>query len=773
MRKSAYKAIVSSLVIAVAVWYIFYDLYPSEITDKSTQSTEFSTLRAFDHVKNIADEPHYIGSEAHNRKRNYIVEALEALDLEVQTQQGFVFNQDGALTIPENIITRIPASDPAPNSKVLLLLAHYDSAVHSSFGAADAASGVATILEAVRAFKAAGSSFQNDIIILFSDGEEVGLTGAELFAREHPWIDEVGLVLNFESRGSGGPSNMIVETNYGNSSLIELFGNAQGEHPLANSLMYSVYKLLPNDTDSTVFREIADVPSFFFAFIDDHFDYHTAKDIPERLDKRSLAHQGDYLTSALAKFSNADLTDLTSKQDQVYFTVTGLGLFYYPFSWIWILYGLAFLVFLGITTYGFKIDSLSRKEVFLGFVPWFLSLIISGLFTYFGWQLILRLYPEYTSILQGFTYNGHDYIVVFVALTLFFSFGIYQFFEEKLNPKNAMIAPLITWFIILFILNIYLTGAAFFLVPLVFVLLAFFFMIRFQIPSYLFLLILILPSLSMIAPFIKFFPVGLGLKMSYVSAIFTVLLFGNLLPVFGYFSVKKGVSALALVIAIAFFIKAHFNAEFDSESPRPNSLVYTLDAASNTARWNTYDQTLDPWSSPYFATYDDLSDASDYQSKYSTAYSKSSEAPVTEIPASRISVDTLNASAQGLKKFRVKLNYRRNLNRIVVSETSRINFKSFTVNTKQADALSDAENAYHVHTNRYKNNLIDYYVVNQEPLFFEFEVDKNQSVEFIINEISFDLLSHPKFSVKQRPKEMIPKPFVVNDAIIVKQKLSL
>ena len=773
MRKSAYKAIVSSLVIAVAVWYIFYDLYPSEITDKSTQSTEFSTLRAFDHVKNIADEPHYIGSEAHNRKRNYIVEALEALDLEVQTQQGFIFNQDGALTVPENIITRIPASDPSPNSKALLLLAHYDSAVHSSFGAADAASGVATILEAVRAFKAAGSSFQNDIIILFSDGEEVGLTGAELFAKEHPWIDEVGLVLNFESRGSGGPSNMIVETNYGNSSLIELFGNAQGEHPLANSLMYSVYKLLPNDTDSTVFREIADVPSFFFAFIDDHFDYHTAKDIPERLDKRSLAHQGDYLTSALAKFSNADLTDLTSKQDQVYFTVTGLGLFHYPFSWIWILYGLAFLVFLGIITYGFKINSLSRKEVFLGFVPWFLSLIISGLSTYFGWQLILRLYPEYTSILQGFTYNGHDYIVVFVALTLFFSFGIYQFFEEKLNPKNAMIAPLITWFIILFLLNIYLTGAAFFLVPLVFVLLAFFFMIRFQIPSYLFLLILILPSLSMIAPFIKFFPVGLGLKMSYVSAIFTVLLFGNLLPVFGYFSVKKGVSALALVIAIAFFIKAHFNAEFDSENPRPNSLVYTLDANSNLATWSTYDYELDDWSSPYFETYEDHTTETDYQSKYNTAYTKSSEAPVVDIPESTVFIDTLVASDSRLKKYRVRLQFNRNLHRVVISEPSKLNFKSFTVNTKQAEAMSGDENSRHVHKNRYKTNLIDYYVVNQEPLFFEFEIDKETPVEFVINEISFDLLSHPLLSVKKRPKEMMPKPFVVNDAIITKQKISL
>lgn len=773
MRKRAYKDIICLLFIAASVWYIFYDLYPSEITDLSTQATEFSTLRAFEHVKNIGDEPHYIGSETHNIKRNYIVNALENLNLQVQTQQGFVLNTEGVLTAPENIITRLPASDPAPNSKALLLLTHYDSAVHSSAGAADAASGVATILEALRAFQASNPSFQNDIIVVFSDGEEVGLTGAELFVKEHPWIDEVGLVLNFESRGSGGPSNMIVETNYGNSDLIALFGKAQGDHPLANSLMYSVYKLLPNDTDSTVFREIADVPSFFFAFIDDHYDYHTALDVPERLDKRSLAHQGDYLMAALDKFSNSDLSDLKSEQDDVYFTITGLGLFHYSFSWVWVIYSITFIAFLALLFLGFKTNSLNRREVFLGFVPWFLSLIIAGLATYFGWQLLLILYPEYDSILQGFTYNGHDYIVFFVALTLFITFMIYQVFDEKLNPKNVMVAPVLTWFVVIFMLNIFLKGAAFFIIPLIFILVAFFLMIRFQVPSYLFLLILILPSLSMIAPFIQFFPVGLGLEMSVISAVFTVLLFGNLIPVFGYFSIKKGVATMALLVAIGFFIKAHLDAEFTEDRPFPTSLIYMLDEESNTATWNTYDEELDSWTSAYFETFDDLTTSSDYQSKYNTGFAKSSSADLVPVPNSIIQVDTLMASQDHLKKFRIELAYQRNLNRIIVSETSQTNFKSFKVNGEVADFYSDKANAYHVHQNRFKNNVIDYYVVNQEPLSFEFEVEKNKTVEFIFNEISFDLLSHPSFSIKKRPKNTIPKPFVVNDAIIVKQKLTL
>lgn len=773
MRKSGYKAIISLLVIAASVWYIFYDLYPSEITDLSTQPTEYSTLRAFEHVKNIGDEPHYIGSRAHNSKRNYIVNELEKLDLQVQTQQGFILSKGGVLTAPENIITRISASDPDPNSKALLLLTHYDSAVHSSSGAADAASGVATILEAVRAFKASNLSFQNDIIVVFSDGEEVGLSGAELFVKEHPWIEDVGLVLNFESRGSGGPSNMILETNYGNSKLIDLFGNAQGDHPLANSLMYSVYKLLPNDTDSTIFREIADVPSFFFAFIDDHYDYHTSLDVPERLDKRSLAHQGDYLMATLSKFSNSNLSDLNSEQDDVYFTATGVGLLHYPFSWVWIVYGIALILFVGLLFFGFRINSLNRREVFLGFVPWLLSLIIAGLVTFFGWKLILQLYPDYNSMLHGFTYNGHDYIVVFVAITLFITFTTYQLFDDKLNPKNSIVAPIFTWFIVLFLLNIYLKGAAFFIIPLLFTLLAFFLMIRFQVPSYLFLLILILPSLSIIAPFIQFFPVGLGLKMSVVSALFTVLLFGNMLPVFGYFSVKKGVATMALLVALGFFIKAHLDSYFTENSPRPNSLVYTLDTESDTAFWNTYDDDLDTWTLPYFEAYEELSTPLDYQSKYGTSFTKSSEAELNPIPKSDLDIQSLEASEPHLKKFRVSLNFNRSLNRIVVSETTMTNFESFVVNGKFADSYSDKTNAYHVHQNRFKSNVIDYYVVNQEPLYFEFEIQKDNSVEFVINEISFDLLTHADFSVKKRPKDKISKPFVVNDAIIVKQKLSL
>ena len=101
--------------------------------------------------------------------------------------------------------------------------------------------GVATILEGLRAYNASGKKPLNDIIVVFTDAEEIGLVGASLFVDKHPWAKNVGLVLNFEARGSGGPSNMIVETNGGNTNLIKAF--AAGRCLLSRSILFDVQRL--------------------------------------------------------------------------------------------------------------------------------------------------------------------------------------------------------------------------------------------------------------------------------------------------------------------------------------------------------------------------------------------------------------------------------------------------------------------------------------------------------------------------------------------------
>ncbi|MES2575523.1 MAG: M20/M25/M40 family metallo-hydrolase, partial [Bacteroidota bacterium] len=244
-------------------------MMPQWVSDDVSLS-EFSAKRALEQVKNISEQPHYTGSENHDAVANYLVNELQNMDLETSIQEGFSFSDRGTLTKCKNILARIKGTN---NSKALLLLSHYDSTPHSgSFGASDAGSGVATILESIRAFTYNKKHHKNDIIILFTDAEELGLNGAALFVSQHQWAKEVGLVLNFEARGTSGSSIMLMETNSGNAGLVKEFASANVKYPVSNSLMYSIYKMLPNDTDLTIFRENGNIQGYNFAFIDGHYN---------------------------------------------------------------------------------------------------------------------------------------------------------------------------------------------------------------------------------------------------------------------------------------------------------------------------------------------------------------------------------------------------------------------------------------------------------------------------------------------------------------------
>lgn len=562
------------------IWFNFYSSKPQDIKSKGTAETEFSTLRAFDHVKRMGQEPHFVGSPAHSRVRAYIVNELQEMGLEVQTQEGYTLSKNGTISLPRNILTRIPGTG---NGQSLLLMSHYDSAGHSSPGASDAASGVATILEGIRAFLAKGEEPSNDIIILFTDAEELGLNGARLFVREHPWAQDTGLALNFEARGSGGDSFMLLETNAGNAGLIEHFIKANPSFPVTNSLAYSVYKMLPNDTDLTVLREKGNINGFNFAFIDDHFDYHTANDTPENLDLETLAHQGSYLMPLLDYFKDVDLTALESGDDLIYFTLPAGKMLSYPFTWSTPLLLIAFLFFLGIVIYGVVSKRIKPITIFNGAVPYLISLIGSGLLVYLVWKFSLFIYPEYSEMEHGFTYNGYYYIAAAIFLALTVSFIIYDKFQPKEKTAGYLVFPLFFWLLICTLTALFLEGAAYFVVPAFFAIIQLWLALRQKRPNLFLMLLLSLPAIIVLQPFIVMFPVALGLGILYVSAILTVLLFSLLLPVFIYFKRKSALGLLCFIVFNVLFITAHFKSSFNEERQKPNSLVYLLDTDSNSA----------------------------------------------------------------------------------------------------------------------------------------------------------------------------------------------
>ncbi len=771
MKLSNFSTLLAFLVLILLVYFSFKSLMPSKISDLSTPETAFSTERALSQLKVISEKPHYIGSEAHTEVRDYLLLQLELLGLDPHVQEGFTLNKNwGVLAKPKNILARIKGRE---QGKALMLLAHYDSAPHSkSFGASDAGSGVVAILEGIRAYLASGQTPKNDIIILFSDAEEIGLMGAKLFVEEHPWVKDVGIVVNFEARGSGGPSNMILETNQGNATLVKEFIQANPSHPVASSLMYSVYKMLPNDTDSTIFRELADIDSYFFAFIDDHYHYHTAADTYENLDRNTLEHQGTYVMAILNHFTESDLENLKAEQDHIYFNMPFIKMVNYPFSWILPLLFLAIILFIGLVLFGISRQKLNRKEILKGFIPFLSSMAISGIITFFGWKLLLRLYPQYDEILHGFTYNGHLYIISFVALTLAITFSFYGKFHRKERPANLVIAPLFIWMIICTLLAIYLKGGAFFIIPVYFSLVMLFILIIQDKPNLILLLLLCVPAVFILGPLIQFFPVGLGLKMLVISAVFTVLLFGLLLPVLASFSNKKSFAVLFLLLGFVTLFSAHFESDFSEDRHKPNSLVFFQDADLQQSYWVTYDNLLDPWTKNYLG--DAPLDAKKHisnvaSSKYGTGFSYALETQNKELPMPDIK--RLKDTVLGeFREVTLLISPQRKVNRLALFADEEAVFKDFEVNGLSLPKNPETGNAVE---RRRSKMLLSYYVSDTDSLEVRFSFHKDKQQPVTLQEISFDLLEHPQFTIPVRATSEMPKPFITTDAIILQKLIDL
>ena len=764
--KKDYSPIFSSLFIIVILGLLYLTMMPQWISDEAVPPEEFSTKRALSQVEAISKQPHFVGSQNHEVVADYLIKELKSLGLETSIQQGYTLSDWGNLVQSKNILARIKGTTSA---KALLLLSHYDSAPHSySKGASDAGSGVATILESVRAFLSAKKPHKNDIIILFSDAEELGLNGAALFVTQHQWAKEVGLVLNFEARGSSGPSYMLMETNAGNAGLVKEFAAANATFPVSNSLMYSIYKMLPNDTDLTVFREQGNIQGYNFAFIDDHYNYHTAQDDSNHLNKNTLAHQGSYLMPLLKYFSNADLNTTKTSEDYVYFTIP-FTFISYPFSWIFPMMAVAIVLFIFLLFLGKAKRILSFREILKGFVPFIASLLGAGIVTFFGWKGLLTVYPQYNDLLNGFTYNGHAYIAAFVLLSLAICFLFYNRFSAKKVTMNHCVAPLFLWLLINGAIAIQLQGAGFLIIPVYLSLFVFGVFIITQKSNKILNAICSVPALIIIVPFIQMFPIGLGLKVLFGSAILTVLTFGLLLPVFGAYAKKGMWSLLFFVLAIGFFAKAHSESGYEYGKAKSNSLLYVYNADTDLANWATYDTNLDSWTKGYLG--ENPKEATTLNenplfSKYNSGFTYAAKAPKKNL--AKPTVVFLEDRVVGNERYlKIKITPNRKVNRYDIFANEKMAIHDFIANGTAT--LGQKNSLYE----RKGKKILSYYVVNNAPLEIQFNINIATVLDMELMESSFDLLRNPLFKMTKRENWMMPTPFVLNDAVVIRQKIKV
>lgn len=301
---------------------------------------------------NPEDAPHPAGSEQNRRIRARIEARLEELGYVPEVQSEFYCTDFVAgCTAIENVIAVKPGTGGEDRDTVLVT-AHYDS-VPGSPGSSDDMAGVAVMLETARLI--ADTPMRNDVIFMFADGEETGLRGALAFTENHPLMERVDLVINTEARGVAGPSTMF-ETSAGNTGLIGLFGGAVAR-PVGNSLMYDVYRRMPNNTDLTVYKQ-AGAMGINFAFSRGVALYHSARDDNAHVSLNSLGHHGDNVLGVLLAAADRPLDTLQSAGDATYIDLFGSVLLSWPasFNLPLVLAGLAVVIGMGVVwqAYGWR-----------------------------------------------------------------------------------------------------------------------------------------------------------------------------------------------------------------------------------------------------------------------------------------------------------------------------------------------------------------------------------------------------------------------------------
>ena len=245
---------------AVTLWLV----RPPAPLDADASPDEAAAGRALQVLERIArDEdgslspPRPPGSAANARCRERILAELRRLGLEPEVQEIFgAYPRQGVMGTARNVVAVLPGDGTRRGGSgrdAILCMAHHDS-VFAGPGIGDDLAGVAAWLEVARAL-ASGPALERDVILLFEDGEEQGLLGAELFAEHHPLSARVGAVVNLEGRGNAGPSRMF-ETGPRNRWAVESFAG-ESRAPSASSASVEVYRRMPNDTDYTVWRSAA------------------------------------------------------------------------------------------------------------------------------------------------------------------------------------------------------------------------------------------------------------------------------------------------------------------------------------------------------------------------------------------------------------------------------------------------------------------------------------------------------------------------------------
>lgn len=403
----------------------------------------FSAERARVHVERLAADPRPVGTPSHDSARAYLVDRLHALGLEPRVDETRLMWRQGRMVgtaTVRNVAARLEGSREGGGA--VLLAAHYDSRWDTP-GAADDAAGVAAILEALRALRAGGDlPLENDLIVLFTDGEELGLLGARAF-RQHAWMEDVRVAVNLEARGSSGAALMYRTGRRTGWSVEQL--DATGARAVTSSLYEQVYRRLMSEhgDDFGVFRREG-IAGLGFAFVEGAEAYHTPLDTPDRLSSASLQHHGETVLALARRLGAVELPAVGSAAgpSPVFFSVPVPGLIRYGPGW-GLLFGLlAGLGWLAAALYGRAEGRVTGGGLLAGLAG---AGAVIGAAAVAGWGLREAAYathPEHGWLVAKQLYLAWPYLVAAVATAATVLFALFTLLPGRWTPTSLALGGL-------------------------------------------------------------------------------------------------------------------------------------------------------------------------------------------------------------------------------------------------------------------------------------------------------------------------------------------
>lgn len=283
--------------------------------------SDFNTQRAHASLTRILGDqkPHPSDSDELDKVRDRLLAEIEVLGFTATVRDQFHCNDVRSGAAICGRVRNIFFWITPPGKDAVMITAHYDS-VPAGPGASDDAMGVAIALEAARILKR--DKTKRPMLVLLTDAEEAGLNGAAAFAADDPLAQQIGAIVNLESRGTTGQAKMFETSTPNGNDFADV--RSGGAVPSANSMSGDLYSIMPNFTDLTMLLKLP-VDAANYSVIGGVSRYHTPLDNLEHVDRRSMAQLGANALSAVRGFAAKPATIQRQKAEQQYVHADVMG----------------------------------------------------------------------------------------------------------------------------------------------------------------------------------------------------------------------------------------------------------------------------------------------------------------------------------------------------------------------------------------------------------------------------------------------------------------